>query len=284
MLSNIWRCEFKPRSVVIVTGTCPKPSYVHVFHTLTQIKPGFSSSPWNHCDCSSSDMLLVYLLFLLPHWDTSLTFVWSDCKISQDLPIIIFSHLCSIVGSQGVSMHFSCGFVVGCNQFVCRRDSQKSLKCWQSRKLSYSRCCCSCNKLFTNSYYIGRSGMSQLLWSSLFRAKKVWLYAKISQKSFNCLPFIRTVVMSIFTQQIFLPDLIAKSERIPENREWNLFASKCPLNDVNWLSKHVQPLGKGCCSDWENFHFMSAEALMLSLQVYFTVMSVETVQLNWEQD
>lgn len=60
-LSNIWSCEFKPRSLIIVTDTFPKPSYVHVFHTLTQIKSGFSSSPWNHCDCSSSDMLLVDL-------------------------------------------------------------------------------------------------------------------------------------------------------------------------------------------------------------------------------
>lgn len=42
-----------------VTDTCPKPCYVHVFHTLTQIKSGFSSIPWNDCDCSSTGVLFV---------------------------------------------------------------------------------------------------------------------------------------------------------------------------------------------------------------------------------
>lgn len=38
---------------------------------------------------------------------------------------------------------------------------------------------------------------------------------------------------------------------------------------VNCLSEHIHPL--------ENFHFMLTRTLMLSLQVYFTVTSVETV-------
>lgn len=107
---KLWTgCELRPGPVVTITDTCLKPSHVHVFPAVSQIKSGFCSFLWNDCDCFSSDTLLVRP----PQSDTSFRFVLSDYKIPQDL--LLFYHPHSILGSLAVSLHFCRGLVAGCH-------------------------------------------------------------------------------------------------------------------------------------------------------------------------
>lgn len=68
----------------------------------------------------------------------------------------------------------------------------------------------------------------EVLYPGEIRCGSMQIFCK---KSFSCLPFIRTAVMSVFTQHIFLLDLFAKSER-PEKQRGELLCKQVPTKPM----------------------------------------------------
>lgn len=127
--------------------------------------------------------------------------------------------------------------------------------------------------------HIRWGNVSQSLWSSLFGGNKVRLsvdfFAK--KKNIHCLSFIRTLVVASFPEQTFSQDLVAKwEEDTQKSRGWEVLGNGCPTEPMEIVLVSILSL-KDCCKDWENFCLVLTRILMLSLQVYCSVSSVEMV-------
>lgn len=103
------------------------------------------------------------------------------------------------------------------------------------------------------------------------------LYVNFFVKNIHCLSFIRIFVMASFPEQTFSQDLVAKWERdTQKSRGWEVLGNCCPTEPMEIVFFSILSL-KDCCNDWENFCLILTRILMLSLQVYFSVSSVEMV-------